>query len=62
MSVYLWHQVHTNLSPNLAWDKQEVLIAACLLCRARPVINILHRTLVARPSVLDPALCTATSW
>nr|XP_010947474.1 integrin alpha-3 isoform X1 [Camelus bactrianus] len=32
-----------------------------VLLRARPVINILHRTLVARPSVLDPALCTATS-
>lgn len=33
-----------------------------VLLRARPVINILHRTLVARPSVLDPALCTDTSW
>ncbi|XP_007940115.1 integrin alpha-3 [Orycteropus afer afer] len=32
-----------------------------VLLRARPVINILHKTLVARPSVLDPALCTATS-
>lgn len=32
-----------------------------VLLRARPVINILHRTLVARPAVLDPALCTATS-
>ncbi|KAM5310166.1 integrin alpha-3 isoform 1-T2 [Glossophaga mutica] len=32
-----------------------------VLLRARPVINILHRTLEARPSVLDPALCTATS-
>ncbi|XP_075417759.1 integrin alpha-3 [Tenrec ecaudatus] len=32
-----------------------------VLLRARPVINILHKTLVASPSVLDPALCTATS-
>uniref|UniRef100_A0A4X1UTG8 Uncharacterized protein n=1 Tax=Sus scrofa TaxID=9823 RepID=A0A4X1UTG8_PIG len=32
-----------------------------VLLRARPVINILHKTLVARPSVLDPALCTDTS-
>ncbi|XP_066220621.1 integrin alpha-3 [Saccopteryx leptura] len=32
-----------------------------VLLRARPVINILHRTLVAKPSVLDPAVCTATS-
>ncbi|XP_029784421.1 integrin alpha-3 isoform X1 [Suricata suricatta] len=32
-----------------------------VLLRARPVINILHKTLVARPSVLDPAFCTATS-
>ncbi|KAM5212380.1 integrin alpha-3 isoform 1-T2 [Hipposideros larvatus] len=32
-----------------------------VLLRARPVINILHRTLVARPSVLDPALCTNIS-
>lgn len=32
-----------------------------VLLRARPVINILHRTLVARPAVLDPSLCTATS-
>lgn len=32
-----------------------------VLLRARPVINILHRTFVALPSVLDPALCTATS-
>ncbi|XP_040856534.1 integrin alpha-3 isoform X1 [Ochotona curzoniae] len=32
-----------------------------VLLRARPVINILHRTLVARPAVLDPTLCTATS-
>lgn len=32
-----------------------------VLLRARPVINILHRTLVARPSVLDPSLCTDTS-
>ncbi|XP_011901584.1 PREDICTED: integrin alpha-3 isoform X2 [Cercocebus atys] len=32
-----------------------------VLLRARPVINIVHKTLVARPAVLDPALCTATS-
>ncbi|XP_012517586.1 PREDICTED: integrin alpha-3 isoform X2 [Propithecus coquereli] len=32
-----------------------------VLLRARPVINIVHRTLVARPAVLDPALCTASS-
>lgn len=32
-----------------------------VLLRARPVINILHRTFVALPSVLDPALCTTTS-
>nr|KAF6456518.1 integrin subunit alpha 3 [Rousettus aegyptiacus] len=32
-----------------------------VLLRARPVINILHKTLVARPSVLDPTLCTDTS-
>ncbi|KAM8813740.1 integrin alpha-3 isoform 2-T2 [Rhynchonycteris naso] len=32
-----------------------------VLLRARPVINILHRTLVAKPSVLDPAVCTTTS-
>ncbi|XP_008836549.1 integrin alpha-3 isoform X3 [Nannospalax galili] len=32
-----------------------------VLLRARPVINILHRTLVARPAVLDPSHCTATS-
>lgn len=32
-----------------------------VLLRARPVINILHRTLVARPAVLDPSLCTDTS-
>ncbi|KAG3269217.1 integrin subunit alpha 3, transcript variant X1 [Ictidomys tridecemlineatus] len=32
-----------------------------VLLRARPIINILHRTLVARPAVLDPTLCTATS-
>ncbi|XP_006832535.1 PREDICTED: integrin alpha-3 isoform X1 [Chrysochloris asiatica] len=31
-----------------------------VLLRARPVINILHKTLVARPPVLDPALCTGT--
>lgn len=32
-----------------------------VLLRARPVINILHKTLVAKPSILDPAFCTATS-
>ncbi|XP_069884425.1 integrin alpha-3 isoform X1 [Dipodomys merriami] len=32
-----------------------------VLLRARPVINIVHKTLVARPAVLDPTLCTATS-
>ncbi|KAM9747489.1 integrin alpha-3 isoform 2-T2 [Dama dama] len=32
-----------------------------VLLRARPVINILYKTLVARPSILDPAFCTATS-
>ncbi|ERE69285.1 integrin alpha-3-like protein [Cricetulus griseus] len=32
-----------------------------VLLRARPVINILQRSLVARPPVLDPSLCTATS-
>ncbi|XP_054171933.1 integrin alpha-3 isoform X1 [Homo sapiens] len=32
-----------------------------VLLRARPVINIVHKTLVPRPAVLDPALCTATS-
>ncbi|XP_054989651.1 integrin alpha-3 isoform X2 [Sorex araneus] len=32
-----------------------------VLLRARPVINILYRTLVATPSVLDPAHCTDTS-
>ncbi|XP_012581983.1 PREDICTED: integrin alpha-3 isoform X2 [Condylura cristata] len=31
-----------------------------VLLRARPVINILHRTLTASPSVLDPAACTAS--
>ncbi|XP_016044825.2 integrin alpha-3 isoform X2 [Erinaceus europaeus] len=29
-----------------------------VLLRARPVINILSRTLVAKPTVLDPAACT----
>ncbi|XP_055983003.1 integrin alpha-3 [Sorex fumeus] len=32
-----------------------------VLLRARPVINILHRTLVATPSVLDPTYCTDTT-
>ncbi|TKC50610.1 hypothetical protein EI555_011543, partial [Monodon monoceros] len=62
-SVHLQHHVRANLSPDpsLAWDRPEALMSVGFPCRARPVINILHRTLVARPSVLDPTLCTATS-
>ncbi|XP_059936504.1 integrin alpha-3 [Mesoplodon densirostris] len=50
--------VDENLYPDLLVGSLSDHI---VLLRARPVINILHRTLVARPSVLDPALCTATS-
>ncbi|XP_005868271.1 PREDICTED: integrin alpha-3, partial [Myotis brandtii] len=50
--------VDENLYPDLLVGS---LSDRVVLLRARPVINILHRTLVARPSVLDPALCTATS-
>ncbi|XP_037664719.1 integrin alpha-3 isoform X2 [Choloepus didactylus] len=50
--------VDENLYPDLLVGSLSDRI---VLLRARPVINILHRTLVARPSVLDPALCTATS-
>ncbi|CAK7290898.1 Integrin alpha-3 [Vulpes lagopus] len=50
--------VDENLYPDLLVGSLSDRI---VLLRARPVINILHKTLVARPSVLDPALCTATS-
>uniref|UniRef100_A0A8C6CFQ0 Integrin subunit alpha 3 n=2 Tax=Monodon monoceros TaxID=40151 RepID=A0A8C6CFQ0_MONMO len=50
--------VDENLYPDLLVGSLSDHI---VLLRARPVINILHRTLVARPSVLDPTLCTATS-
>ncbi|XP_060146520.1 integrin alpha-3 isoform X3 [Globicephala melas] len=50
--------VDENLYPDLLVGSLSDHI---VLLRARPVINILHRTLVARPSVLDPALCTASS-
>ncbi|KAM8999605.1 integrin alpha-3 isoform X1 [Sarcophilus harrisii] len=32
-----------------------------VLLRARPVINILNKTLAVRPTMLDPARCTSTS-
>ncbi|ELV11751.1 Integrin alpha-3 [Tupaia chinensis] len=50
--------VDENLYPDLLVGSLSDHI---VLLRARPVINILHRTLVARPAVLDPAHCTATS-
>uniref|UniRef100_H0WRE9 Integrin subunit alpha 3 n=1 Tax=Otolemur garnettii TaxID=30611 RepID=H0WRE9_OTOGA len=50
--------VDENLYPDLLVGSLSDRI---VLLRARPVINIVYRTLVARPAVLDPALCTATS-
>lgn len=50
--------VDDNLYPDLLVGSLSDHI---VLLRARPVINILQRTLVARPAVLDPSLCTATS-
>lgn len=50
--------VDENLYPDLLVGSLSDHI---VLLRARPVINILHRTLVARPAVLDPSLCTVTS-
>ncbi|KAM5272869.1 integrin alpha-3 isoform 2-T2 [Ctenodactylus gundi] len=50
--------VDENLYPDLLVGSLSDHI---VLLRARPVINILHRTLVATPAVLDPTLCTATS-
>lgn len=50
--------VDENLYPDLLVGSLSDHI---VLLRARPVINILQRTLVARPAVLDPTLCTATS-
>ncbi|XP_005394652.2 PREDICTED: integrin alpha-3 isoform X1 [Chinchilla lanigera] len=50
--------VDDNLYPDLLVGSLSDHI---VLLRARPVINILDKTLVARPAVLDPTLCTATS-
>ncbi|KFO34953.1 Integrin alpha-3 [Fukomys damarensis] len=50
--------VDDNLYPDLLVGSLSDHI---VLLRARPIINILHRTLVAKPAVLDPTHCTATS-
>ncbi|XP_006889367.1 PREDICTED: integrin alpha-3 [Elephantulus edwardii] len=50
--------VDENLYPDLLVGSLSDRI---VLLRARPVINILHKTVVAHPSELDPAKCTNDS-